>query len=357
MKEKKQINTTVFDPNGIGANNGNLFGLPFDTNAAELVIIPVPWEVTVSYNAGTARAPEAVLQASPQLDLYDPDYHNAWQQGIAMLPIDQNLLIKNDQLRKQASDYIAFLENGGDITQHIAMQQIRDQINQACEELKQNIKKQATNLIKQNKKVALLGGDHSTPLGLMEAIGEQYGNFGILQIDAHADLRPAYEGFTYSHASIMYNALKLPNVTHLISVGVRDACDAEIELIKKTPKKGYAYYDWKIKQKVNITQQYTWAEYCQQIIKKLPQQVYISFDIDGLDPKLCPNTGTPVPGGLQFAEASYLIKTLVKSGKKIVGFDLCEVGISDHNDWNANVGARILYKLCGAILQNKQTPK
>lgn len=349
MPTKKE-KIAQFNPNGIGANNGNLFGLPFDTTDADLIIIPVPWEVTVSYNAGTARAPEAILAASPQLDLYDADYNHAWQRGIAMLPIDAERLALNDQLRSQAANYIAFLENGGNMDQDENMRNIANQINAACTDLKQSVKTQSLDLLKQGKKVGLLGGDHSTPLGLMEAIGEHYGDFGILQIDAHADLRHAYEGFTYSHASIMYNALQLKHVTHLVSVGVRDACDAEIKLIKDTPKKGYAYYDSQIKCQVAIKRRYTWAEYCKKIIKKLPEQVYISFDIDGLDPKLCPNTGTPVPGGLSFAEAAYLLKTLVKSGKKIVGFDLCEVGISEQSDWNANVGARVLYKLCGAML-------
>lgn len=339
-----------FNPNGIGAANGNLFGLPFDASDADLVIIPVPWEVTVSYGAGTARAPEAILAASPQLDLYDADYPDVWQRGMAMLPIDAAHLLQNDQLRADARRYIAFLENGGDIAQHADMQKICQTINQACADLRQSVKEQALILLHSGKKVGLLGGDHSTPLGLMEAVGEYYGHFGILQIDAHADLRHAYEGFTYSHASIMYNALQLPQVSHLVSVGVRDVCDAEVAIIKQTNKKAHAYYDWKIKQKVQIERRYSWAEYCHKIMRRLPKQVYISFDIDGLDPNLCPHTGTPVAGGLAFAEAAYLLKTVVKSGKTIVGFDLCEVGIADHTDWNANVGARILYKLSCAAL-------
>lgn len=345
----------TFDPNGIGAANGNLYGLPFSPDTAELVIVPVTWEVTVSYGAGTARAPEAVLAASPQLDLYDADYPNAWRRGIAMLPIDPDRLAHNDRLRTDAAQYIQFLEQGGEIDQNETMRQICAHINQACAQLNADLKQQTLNLLKQGKKVGLLGGDHSSPLGFMEAIGEHYGKFGILQIDAHADLRNAYEGFTYSHASIMYNALQLPCVTHLVSVGVRDACDAEIDLMRKHEKKTRAYYDHQIQRKVQLTRRYSWAEYCQKIIKKLPKQVYLSFDIDGLDPKLCPNTGTPVAGGLSFAEAAYLLRTLARSGKTIVGFDLCEVGIAQDTDWDANVGARILYKLCGALLATQKT--
>jgi agmatinase len=88
----------------------------------------------------------------------------------------------------------------------------------------------------------------------------------------------------------------------------------------------------------------TWDTLCDEIIGQLPKNVYISFDIDGLDPKLCPATGTPVAGGLEFYQALHLIKKLVLAERKIIGFDLCEVS-PGHNDWDANVGARILYQL------------
>lgn len=347
----KQQKIAAFDPNGVGYTGGNLFGLPFDYDESEVIVIPVPWEVTVSYGTGTAQAPKTVLQASPQLDLYDFDLPDAWTYGICMLPISQKWLDKNDDLRAKVTPYIQFLENGGDLTQHKAMQVLCKEVNTVCAELKAYVKRQAQTALQDGKLVGVLGGDHSSPLGLMEALAEHEGRFGILQIDAHADLRHAYEGFTYSHASIMYNALQIPQVERLVSVGVRDVCAAEVQLEKQSAGRVIAYYDQHIKEMVHIERRQSFADFCHQVVAQLPQKVYISFDIDGLDPKLCPNTGTPVAGGFELSEAFYLLKTVVQSGRQIIGFDLCEVA---DDEWNANVGARVLYKLATWAAYSKQ---
>jgi agmatinase len=202
----------------------------------------------------------------------------------------------------------------------------------------------------QNKIVALLGGDHSTPLGLMQALAEKHSSFGILHIDAHADLREAYEGFEYSHASIMFNAIKIPQITHLVQVGIRDYCEAELRLIKSDNRIS-AFFDRDIKHRQ--FEGTTWASICDQIIDVLPKKVYLSFDIDGLDPKLCPNTGTPVPGGLELEQSIYLVEKLVYSGRTIIGFDLNEVA-PGKDEWDANVGARLLYRLANMCLVSNQ---
>jgi len=187
----------------------------------------------------------------------------------------------------------------------------------------------------------VLGGDHNSPLGLIQALAEKHTNFGILQIDAHADLRIAFEGFEFSHASIAHNALKLKQISKLVQVGIRDICQEEIDYISNSKGKIKTFFDWDIKQ-----QQFegkTWATICDEIIAELPENIYITYDIDALDPKLCPNTGTPVPGGFEYDQVNYLINKITESKKKIIGFDLNEVG---NNEWDANVGARILFKLC-----------
>lgn len=168
-------------------------------------------------------------------------------------------------------------------------------------------------------------------------------SFGILQIDAHADLRKAYEGFTYSHASIMYNAMQIEQITSLTQVGIRDICAEEVDFINANNNVHCFYYE-KIKEEQYCGK--TWQQQVAEIVATLPQNVYISFDIDGLDPKLCPNTGTPVAGGFEFNETVYLIKAVKESGKNIIGCDLNEVG---NNEWDANVGARVLYQLCCMI--------
>jgi len=328
-----------FDPNGVGIK-GTLFGLPTDENQAAVIILSVPWEVTVSYGSGTSNGPAAILKASAQLDLADPDFHQAWQPGYCLKSFDPDIQMRSKQLRTKTVSYIDSLEEGMPTNPNLPVVQ---EANQAGLYLKQSVKVQALQLLKNQKTPALLGGDHSCPLGLMEAIAEHYGDFGILQIDAHADLRPAYEGFQYSHASIMWNALKMNSLKTLTQVGIRDLCQQELELIHENPSRIHTFFDADLKEAFH--EGVAWRESIQEIIDTLPQNVYVSFDIDGLDPKLCPNTGTPVPGGLDFGQVVSLIKALVKSGRRIAGFDLCEVSPGE-TEWDANVGARILYKLC-----------
>lgn len=339
-KESKIAN---FDPNGVGDVSGGLFGLPFNVNEADVVIIPVPWEVTVSYSAGTAQGPRAVKDASPQLDLFDPNIKDAWKLGLAMEEVPYIWENASEELRKKAEEYINWLEAGSPEQDKAKYESLATEVTAKGEELLQWLKQKASNLMEQGKLVGVLGGDHSTPLGLIHALAEKHEEFGILQVDAHCDLRDAYEGFAYSHASIMFNALKLPQVKKLVQVGIRDLAESEAEMADQSNGRITIFYDAVLKE--NMYEGDSWKKQCKKIIAQLPQKVYISFDIDGLDPKLCPATGTPVPGGLEFEQAVYLIKQLVKSGREIIGFDLCEVAPGD-SEWNGNVGARMLYKLC-----------
>lgn len=335
MTKADQISS--FNPNAAGAP-GQLFGLPFTPETSELVIIPVPWEVTVSYHSGTADGPQAVLNASSQVDLAIKDIPDAWKLGVSMLPFPHSLHEESVRLRDWAANHIGTAS--GEIS---AGDPGLRKINEACENLNIYIKSTAQKWMKEGKMVALLGGDHSTPLGLLRLLNERYERFGILQIDAHMDLRKAYQGFTYSHASIMYNALKLPGVSRLIQVGIRDYCDEELDVLKRSMGRIRTWFDDDLKSL--LYEGKTWNHLCDRIIDDLPENVYISFDIDGLDPQLCPNTGTPVPGGLDFAQARYLLKKVATSGRKIIAFDLNEVS-PGATDWDANVGARLLYQLC-----------
>jgi len=330
-----------YDPSGVGVV-GRLFGLPFDQDSAKLIVLGVPWEVTVSYNAGTARGVEAVLNASSQLDLYDFDNPDGWKQGIFMPDIPRTILDRSDRLRADAAKIIDRLSTGESLNTELS--QLLETINQECETLNQWLFEQADRLLTQGKRVALIGGDHSVPLGYLRAIAQHYPNFGILHIDAHADLREAYEGFEYSHASIMYNVLKLPQMAKLVQVGIRDVCLDEVNLIRNSNGRISTYFDAMLKQK-----QYAgvaWLETCQKIVAELPQEVYISVDVDGFDPKLCPTTGTPVPGGLELEQAFCLFREVVNSGRKVIGFDVVEVG---NAEWDGNVAARTIYKLCNLM--------
>ena len=341
----KQEKIANFDPNGVGQVDSGLFGLPFEVDEAELVILPVPWDVTTSYRDGTSNGPEAILWASKQVDLYYSGVKDAWKMGIAMRDIPFEWADLNKHYRKKASTVIERLEEGGS-EDDSEIAELINEINEQCTELNEYVYSRALSQMENGKLVAVLGGDHSTPLGLIRALSEKHEDFGILQIDAHADLRDSYEGFEFSHASIMHNALKSEQVSKLVSVGIRDVCDQEMESIFNSNERIIAFFDEQLKTKLFNGE--SWNSVCESIISELPEMVYISFDIDGLEPSLCPNTGTPVPGGLSFEQAIYLIKKVVQSGKTIIGFDLCEVAPSE-TEWDTNVGARLLYHLCNQM--------
>ncbi|MDR1339595.1 MAG: agmatinase family protein [Prevotellaceae bacterium] len=335
------ITSITFNPNDPGRPNGNFFALPYGKGEGEIEIISVPWDVTTSYRAGTSGGPKAILDASVQVDLFDSVLENAWE--IKISNTELNLHRLNAENRILAEKIIKHLENGGNAADREIVY-LRNQVNQSSEIVNMAVYSAAKSIMDSGRIAAVLGGEHSAPFGLIKAVSEKYPGTGILHIDAHADLRRAYEGFTYSHASIMYNVIKeLEGISKLVQLAVRDFCEEEERFIRSSEKIS-TFFDSDIK-----NGQYegeTWKSQCQQIISHLPGNVYISFDIDGLCPHLCPGTGTPVPGGLEFEQAMYLIRQIVFSGRKIVGFDLSEVSPSLSGDWDANVGARILFKLC-----------
>lgn len=335
-----------FNPNDPATSGNNIFGLPFDNNNAALIIIPVPWEATVSYRTGTVQGPEKILQASMQVDLFDPDYKDQWKKGISLLSIDKEIEKLSFQTRVKVEEILDDLYEGDEIDETTL-----SEVNEASQYLNQWVENTCTEYINKGKKIALIGGDHSTPLGIIKALSKKYENFGILQIDAHADLRKAYEGFTYSHASIMYNVLEeIPRVEKLIQVGIRDYCDEEYDYIQQNPTRIKTFFDQNIKE--DQFNGKTWNNITTDIIAELPDNIYVSFDIDGLRPHLCPNTGTPVPGGFELEEVFYLFKKIQESGKNIIGFDLNETANdgSDEDTIDTITAARIIYKLSNIVL-------
>ncbi len=337
-----------FDHNSVGNPNNNIFGLPFPEEDARLVILPVPWEVTVSYNAGTARAPDHIFNSSLQVDLYDPDVKDGWKQGFYMRPSDKKVLMKSDYLRKEAELYINYISQGEVVADNKFMSKSLKDINEGSNFLNEWVYEQTKELLAKGKLVGLLGGDHSTPLGYFKAIAEKEGDFGILQIDAHCDLRAAYEGFKYSHASVMFNALEeISALKKLVQVGVRDFCEEELDYINNSNSRVVTFFDKNIKERQFEGQ--GWMQIANEMVAHLPDKVFISFDIDGLDPKLCPHTGTPVQGGFETEQIFYLVRKVIQSGRKLIGFDLNEVGVS-HDEWDENVGARCLFKLCNLMI-------
>lgn len=345
-------NSSNFDPNGVGIANGNIFGFPCSEQEADIVIIPVPWDATASYGKGTSNGPQVILEASTQLDFYHPKLNEAWTTKVFMTPISSDWKEINDKLCVESIQYITYLEEGGSTEGTHPYSEIVEEINKTHFALKNQLKERCLQLLNQDKIVAVLGGEHSTPLGLLEAIDEKFSDFGILQIDAHADLRDSYEGFQQSHASIMFNALQnLKNLTKLVQVGIRDVAHSEVELIQNNPKI-HTFFDVDIKERQFNGE--SWNSIVDSIIAQLPEHIFISFDIDGLHPSLCPNTGTPVVGGFELDQINYLFFKLVEHGKKIIGFDLNEVSPGNTGDWDANVGARALWNLVCATEKSRR---
>ncbi len=342
--------TADHDPDAAPPADAGLFGLPSTPADAALVIVPVPWDATTSYRPGTSRGPAAIRTASHQLDLYDPDLGEPWRAGIAMLDIPEDVARWNVDARTDAE---AIIDVGGRIGNDAALTAALARVNEASARLNRHVYDHVDRHLRAGKLVGVLGGDHSVPFGAIARMAESHDAFGILHIDAHSDLRDAYEGFEWSHASIMHNVIKkLPQVSRLVQVGIRDFAKGEVDAVAAAAGRVIVHYDQRLCERGFAGE--SWKTICDSIVADLPAKVYVSFDIDGLDPALCPSTGTPVPGGLSFHQAIYLVKRLVESGKTIIGFDLNEVVPGpDGDEWDANVGARVLYKLCGWALRSQ----
>jgi len=322
-------------------------GSNLEPSEASLVLIPVPWEATVSFGEGTAKAPDAIRVSSHQLDLENYHYIKPYKAGILMQEIDEELFDLSNKARKKAVQVIEALENESEDKKALKF------VNNASEILNSSIYKKSIKQLKDNKFVGIVGGDHSCPFGLIKALNDtQDEDFGILHVDAHHDLRKAYEGFNHSHASILYNVMnECEKVSKLVQFGIRDYSSEESQRLKKYQTRAACLYDASMQEQ--LADGKSLKEILTPYVEQLPHNVYLSIDIDGLDPVNCPNTGTPVPGGLSYSQLEFLILIVVKSGREIIGFDLCEVGKSK-NTWDENVASRILYQLCGALLASAE---
>ena len=329
---------TDFDPNAAAAPDAGLFGLPARDDA-DVVVIPVPFDATTSYGSGAARGPAAILAASHQVDLLDREVGRPYVAGIVMREAPPEV----GEWNARASEAVAAARAGApsDVGAAVAV------ADEVCGALNEWLEAAVQRELDAGRLVATLGGDHGSVHGAIAAHARRHPGLGVLHVDAHADLRRAYEGFAGSHASILDAVTRdCEEIARVVQVGVRDFCDEELAAIEGSDGRIVTFFD------ADLTaarfRGATWADQCATIVDQLPAEVYVTFDVDGLDPTLCPNTGTPVPGGLSFAEASYLLGTLARSGRRVVGFDLVEVAPGDGGDeWDANVGARLLYKMIG----------
>jgi agmatinase len=354
----RRIFMSHFNPSDAASADSGIFGVPVTKDNSLIHLLPVPWDVTTSYGVGASDGPELILQASEQVDLFDLEVGNSWRAGYFMKDIPKDLKELNKIMKAKAQE---LLHLRADQEGNLALQEkMQIEINAACERMSSWVYEQSQQILKDGKILGLVGGDHSTPFGAIKAVSEKHnGQIGILHIDAHADLRCAYQGFEHSHASIMYNVMTKIRPQKLVQVGIRDFCEEEYDFIQHHPKAIKTFFD--LENKKRLLKGESWAKIADEIIQELPDKVYISFDIDGLDPALCPHTGTPVAGGLSLDQVFFLFHQLAESGRQIVGFDLNEVSSGgeelDSVEWDGNVGARVLFKLCGwAVKTNSKQP-
>ena len=320
----------------------SLFGLDFTQETADIYIVPACWELSVSYRYGTSKAPLHILQSSYQLDLYHPAFNYAQTKGIFMPPINNAELAVHDALCQDSRRLIKLMDKQGALTKTADLQCL-EQLNHAHFNFLKHLETQITTQLKQGKLVGLLGGEHSVTEAAILAMAKQHPSFGILQLDAHMDLRKCYQGFQHSHASVMHNCLNIPQLSNLVQVGIRDSCIDE-QNIARNDSRISVFSNYHLKK--DLFEGRLWSDICDEIVSCLPEKVYISFDIDALEACLCPDTGTPVVGGLGFDEVFYLISKIVAANKKIIGFDLVEVA-GQADQLSCMLGARALYQLAG----------
>jgi agmatinase len=224
------------------------------------------------------------------VDLFDLDVMKPYEPGIFMREESKEVLAWNETAKRKASRIV---EVGGNLGGRADLEADLAEVNRLSGELNRYVYEQTRSILAAEKLPAVLGGDHSVPFGAFQAIGEKYPRYGILHFDAHSDTRDAYEGFQWSHASIMRNALDhVPAITKLVQVGIRDVCEEEMDYTSARKTRVTTFLDRDIARRQ--IEGSNFATIAQEIVAALPREVWISFDIDGLDPRFCPHTGTPV---------------------------------------------------------------
>lgn len=350
------MNSKKFDPNGVIPDNGNYFGIPLSPEDAALVLISAPWDTTVSHRSGSSYAPDAIIEASRRVDFFEPMAPYSWRKGIATAPIDYSIQDLSHRLRSDANRVIKVHEDiGSSAFDHLVYERRLRRVNEGSAEVNANIYQQAKQWLDKGKIVGLVGGDQSTAYGIIRATGEKHGKIGILHIDSNCDLLETYQGFEHSNTSVMHNVLRdVSEVERLVCVGVRAFRPTEWErAISDSRIALFTGQDIWSKHFEGIN----WSSICDDILAQLPENVYVSLDINGLTIECSPHTGTMVAGGLRFPEVVYLLNKLVNSGRRIVGFDLTEVTPDLNDKTNAAIAARLLYNMCSMALKNHPAPE
>ena len=258
---------------------------------ASIVVIPVPYDGTSTYGKGADKGPEAIFQAAENMELYDIETNKeVYKNGIFIAP----------ELTGYSSP----------------------------EAMVADVEQTVTKYINTGKFVTIIGGEHSVSIGSIRAFARQYTDLTVLQLDAHSDLRPEYEGSKCNHACAMHEA---SFTTNLVQVGIRSMDTVEIEFLKS--ENLFTSYDIR-------TNKY-WKE---DVINAIGDNVYITIDLDVLDPSIMPSTGTPEPGGLLWNETLDFLK-MVFSNSNVIGCDIVELAPKEGIHAPDFMAAKLFYKL------------
>ena len=268
-------------------------------DASKIVLIPVPYDGTSTWGKGADKGPEAFLHASENMELYDIETDSqVYTQGIHLAdPVTEN-------------------------SSPAAM------VTAVHEVVKENIKR--------NKFVTMFGGEHSVSIGAIRAFNECYDDLTVLHIDAHADLRKEYEGTPYNHACALHEANE---TTNLIQVGIRSMDISEKSIMR--PDSVFFAHD--------MAADDYWMD---KVVESLGDNVYITFDLDALDPSIMPSTGTPEPGGLFWYETLEFLKSVFKQ-KNVVGFDIVELCPNEVDKSSDFLAAKLYYKMLSYKFQEQ----
>jgi agmatinase len=268
---------------------------------SRILIWPVSYEGTVSYGGGTGKGAMAIIDASRNMELYDDETDaEIYQLGIHTVDESQSI--------------------------------------EPPERMMNSLYERATELVASEKFVTMIGGEHSVSAPVIRAHAEKYENLSVLQIDAHADLRDTYDGTPHSHASIMARVVKDMQIP-AVQVGIRSISVEEARVVDQLPTRIFWARD--------IVGRNDWWD---DAVEGLTENVYLTIDIDGLDPSLVSATGTPEPGGLGWYETIGLIRTLARK-RKVVGMDLTEYSYVEGQNASAFLCAKLIYKTLGFVFE------
>jgi agmatinase len=282
----------------------NFGGIPpkyTDYKKVPIVILPVPFDATSTWIKGADRGPDAILEASANMELYD-------------IETDSEVYLRGI---------------------HTAEPVI---VEKSPEELANRLREKVAGFLDDGKFVVTLGGEHSVSIGVVQAFAKKFSGLSVLQIDAHTDLRQEYEGSRFNHACVM---ARVREICPIIQVGIRSMDVAEKPYV--SPDR--IYYAKDIAGRDNA-----WMD---EVIGKLTDQVYVTIDLDGFDPSVLPATGTPEPGGLNYYEVITLLRKLIVK-KQLVGFDVVELCPIDDNKASDFLATKLIYQLLSYRFEGKK---